>query len=232
MKSIIIMVLMSICIAAYSQEPTFRGVGELKVGETTTAFINAVELKSKKKIKKLHAYSSADDANYNKFIVEYVKPVNKCSDAHNPLVAEHKVYVIYNYAILDQYLSPKIFLEFYNDTLYHFIVSEPEFVSAFKTKYGEPVTDEILHNSSCVKDGEGLTLNEKDIIESWDEANIHAAYMVSASRAGAECDKVLKSTFEITNMETNKLVQQLEHDALKKCQENEIADKNKIPDNF
>jgi hypothetical protein len=233
MKALFIICLLCTALLSRAQDPQFKGIGELKVGETNVAFIDELATKSKKKIKKLHNYASTDDANFNKFIVEYVKPLNKCSDAVNPLLPEHRVFVIYNYAIMDQYPSPKIVLEFYNDVLYHFVVSEPQFVEAFKTKYGQPVTDEILHNSNCEKEALSVAPNEKDIVESWDDKDIHAAYMLAESRSSADCEKVVKTKFEVTDMEKNKTVQVLEHNALKACQEAEVADKKTIvPSSF
>ncbi|MCC7028899.1 MAG: hypothetical protein IT257_01245 [Chitinophagaceae bacterium] len=233
MKALVIIFLFSGSMIGSAQDPKFKGIGELKVGETSVSLIEEVAAKSKRKIKQLHSYSSADDANFNKFIVEYVKPLNKCSDAVNPLLPEHRVFVIYNYAIMDQYPSPKIILEFYNEVLYHFVVSEPQFVEAFKTKYGQPSTDEILHSSNCEKDALSVAPNEKDIVESWDDNGIHAAYILAESRSAADCEKVVKTKFEVTDMEKNKTVQVLEHNALKACQEAEVADKKMIvPSNF
>ncbi len=233
MKALLIFFMLSGSIICSAQEPKFKGIGELKVGETNVSLIDEVAVKSKKKIKQLHSYSSADDANFNKFIVEYVKPLSKCSDAVNPLLPEHRVFVIYNYAIMDQYPSPKIILEFYNDVLYHFVVSEPLFVDAFKTKYGQPSTDEILHSSNCEKETPGAAPNEKDIVESWDDNGIHAAYMLAESRSAADCEKVVKTKFEVTDMDKNKTVQVLEHNALKACQEAELVDKKvMVPSDF
>ena len=217
----------------FAQRLEVKGVGELKVGETKISFIDDVAAKTKKKIKRLPDFSSSDDAHYQKFIVEYVKPLSKCSDAGNPLIPEHRVFVIYDYAIMDQYPTPRLFLEFYNDVLYRFTVDEPQFMTELRSKYGEPVTDEILHNSNCAKEA-GVSANmEKDIIQSWDYGDIHAAYVTAESRTTGGCDKVLKTRFEVNDLGTHKIVQVLENEALKKCQAGDEKEKTvNVPGNF
>ncbi len=233
MKTFISLVLLLQTLSLRAQDTIPKGVGELKVGETKISFIDEVAAQSKKKIKRLSEFSTTDDARYHPYIVEYVKPLTKCSDAGNPLIPEHRVFVVYNYALMNQFHSPKIYLEFYNDVLYHFTVADPQFMGIFKAKYGQPVTDEILHNSNCAKEIGGSSPTEKDIVESWDSGNIHAAYLTAESRNSGDCDKVVKTTFEVKDMETHKIVQVLEHEALKRCQSAEEQDKTVIvPDNF
>lgn len=202
---------------SYAQDPTFNGVGELRVRETTLSFIDTLVIKSKKKIKKVQRYAPADDQINMKYIVEYTKPNDKCYSSNNPIIQQHKIYVLYNYLLLDQYVCTKVFLDFYNDTLYHFIITDPTFIADFKTKYGVPVIDEIRHQNTCTVRAETMKFEDKDMIENWNTQYVHAAFITNVSR-GADCEIKSQSQFEIKDMETSKIVQLLEFNEFKRCQ--------------
>ncbi len=217
MKFLLVLIIMSLCLNSNAQEPKFKGIGELRVRETTISFIDTLLVTSKKKIRKVQRYAPADDQNNMKYILEYTKPDDKCYSSNNPIIPQHKIYVVYNYILLDQYLCKKILLDFYNDTLYHFIITDPGFVDDFKTKYGEPIIDEIRHQNSCAIGDKTLKYEDKDMIENWNTQYMYAAYVTNISR-GTDCEIKTQSHFEIKDMETYKKVQLLEFNEFKRCQ--------------
>lgn len=217
MKFLCTLLILSFYLHSKAQEPKFNGIGELRVRVTTLTFIDSLLVKSKKKIKKVQRYAAADDQNNMKYIVEYTKPDDKCYSSNNPIIPQHKIYVVYNYVLLDQYVCSKVFLDFYQDTLYHFIITDPVFVSDFKTKYGEPIVDEIRHQNTCTIGGETMKYEDKDRIENWDDQYMHAAFVTNVSR-GPDCEIKNQSSFEIKDMETSKVVQLLEFNEFKRCQ--------------
>lgn len=216
------------------------GIGQFRIGKTTTNIVSQISDDKRVKIKESHSALDeyrVDGSLYKKtkniFIIVEPAPgdIDNVNYLHNP---DYKCYFIDYYEISGVPVS-KIYLYFFKDTLYSIKCDGGvELDEALTLKYGEP---EIKTETKKVKCSSRLAgefeVEERNHTSRW-STGIDSIKAVSYTSMyyNSKCEKSYMSFFHLTNGELSARLNSIEVDyrANKKSQQN--SDKKKSLSDF